>query len=172
MKTGHFKFSMNIPALFLPGLYFANRKMPLTALLILIVKAVIELPAMVLSLQTLLSDPAMLSMFNTAFPSWAEAAQKMSEMNFNTGSFSLLYNFSSILNWAMIFIFGCLSNYLYYRHSLKKIAKIKKEAAESGTDCSELIKEYGGTSSMMLVLFVILYFVLQTLSMGLIMMFI
>lgn len=172
MKIGHFKFSMNIPALFFPGLYFAYRKMPLTALLILIIKAVIELPAMVLSLQTMLSDPDMLSMFNTAFPSWAEAAQKMTEMNFNSGSFSLLYNFSTVLNWAMIIIFGCLSNFIYYRYSLKKISRIKKEAAESGTDCSELIKEYGGTSPMMLGLFIVLYFILQTLSMWVIMMFI
>ncbi len=158
MKTGKFKVSMNIPALFFPEMYFAYRKMPLTALFLMIVKTVISIPSMAVSLQMMLADKTFYDMFIFAFPSLSDAVQKVIDVNFNTGTFNMLYNFASVLNWAVIIVFSLFSNYMYYKHALKKAAEVKQNALKGGMNCSEQLKINGGASVPMLILFIVLYF--------------
>ena len=166
MKTGHFKLSMNISALFFPEFYFAYRKMPLIALLVLILKTAVSLPATAMSMQMMFDDAKMLDLFIQTFPALSDAVQRLAEVNFNTSAFNLLYNLSSILNWAVIFVFGSLSNYMYYRYTLKKASKIKREALGQNGNISERLKESGGTSALLMVLFFGLWFVINYAAMG------
>ncbi len=154
MKTGHFRLSMNISALFFPELYFANRKMYLAALLILIIRLAIDLPATAMSMQMILQEPSMAQTFIQAFPALSEAVSRIAQANFDTEAFNLLYNISSLLNWAAIFIFGSLSNYFYYKHTIKKAAKIKAQAISDGSSVSRRLSECGGTSSVSLAVFI------------------
>lgn len=165
MKTGKFKISMNFPALIFPELYFANRKMPLLALGILLLKTIIDLPATAVALQTMFADERMLQMFNTAFPQFVELTGRFAEVNLNTTMFNVLYNVSSILNWVVIILFGTFGNYIYYRNVIRKASKIKKEAVSHEESISDNLRYSGGTSPLSMAVFLVLSFVIQTAAM-------
>ena len=168
MKTGHFKISMNIPALFFPEYYFAYRKMPAAALLILILKTAVGLPSLALSMQTLFTGTDQTSiMFQSmmkSYPEFSGIAEKMSQINLDTNSFAMLYNISGLLDWIMIILFGSLANYMYYRFTIKKASALKNAAISNEMDVSQTLRENGGTSIPMLLLFFFISFILSSLS--------
>lgn len=164
MKTGHFKISMNIPALFFPEFYFAYRKMPLAALLIMLIKTAVDLPASVMSLQIMFDNPQMLAMFRQSFPELIDSVNRLMEINLNTEAFNFMLNTSNLLSWVSIFVFGSLSNYMYYRFALKKASKVKNSAISNELNISESLRSSGGTSASMLALFIGVYCVVSMIA--------
>lgn len=168
MKTGRFKLSMNIPALFFPEYYFAYRKMPAAAFMVLLVKTVIGLPGLAISMQSLFNGTDTTSlMFQSLmrdYPNFSEIAQRFANVNFNTDSFILLFNITNLINWILIFVFGSFANYMYYKYSLKKAAQIKNNAISNQLNISEHLRQNGGTSISMLLLFVVLSFIFSSIS--------
>ncbi|MDE7292998.1 MAG: DUF2628 domain-containing protein [Oscillospiraceae bacterium] len=161
MKTGHFKMSLNFIALFFPEFYFANRKMPLAAVLALVIKTLLGLPSVAVALQTYLSDRRFYEMFVTSFPALTEQFKQFMEINLNTGMFNTLYNITSIFSSIFAVGLGLFANYIYYRHAVKKAAEIKKLSPQSP---SELLREKGGTSIAMTLVFMALYFASSVIS--------
>lgn len=158
MKTTKFKLSFNIPAMLFPEFYFAYRKMPLLAFLVLLIKIFIYTPSSIISMQMLLSDPDYFDLFIKTFPSFEQVITQIAEYNVKSDAFIMLTNFTSILSWVITFIFATLSNYVYYKNIIFKGSRIKKSAATNGTNASEALKSAGGTSAALLVTFIVLYF--------------
>lgn len=161
IKETNFKISVNFSAMLFPEIYFANRKMPLIALLILIIKAALNFPSIILSLQT----PQIMNMIGS-YPEFSELFDKIAAYNVNSSAFQAASIITSLASWAMFFIFGLFSNYIYYRHALKKTKQLKANAIASGTDITASLRESGGTSTGMLILFIGLYFVFQYAAIG------
>ncbi len=163
-KLTKLKLSMNIAAMFFPELYFANRKMPFAAFLIMIFNAIIGFPANIASVQEMLKLDKTRPLMLQAYPFLAEYSEKILALDLNSDTFVLLMNIATILSWISIIIFAGLSNYWYYRHVLSKGAAIKALAEQSDTSASELLRIHGGTSAGMMILFIALSFVVQILS--------
>lgn len=168
MKSSGFKVSFNFTAMLFPELYFANRKMPLMAALILILKTIISIPSAAVSLQLLLLDDDFGDMFRAALPFSAEVIEKIISLNLNSGSFATLSDISSIVYMILIFVFAGFSNYFYYRHVLNKAAKVKAQAISEGRSAAEALRENGGTSLPMMIIFLVLYILSSYAAMGIV----
>lgn len=180
MKTGKFKMSMNFSAFLFPEFYFANRKMPIVALIIMLVKTAIDLPQNALAFQTMLTDPKYAEYFNKSFPemiNWlsslltqypllAQKVEHFKSINFNTESFNNLYNFSAVLSTLLMIFCTGFSTYIYYRLSVSKIAKIKRKSNENSANLSERLKSSGGTSPITLAVFIGLSFFMSYFSLA------
>lgn len=167
MKTTNFKPSMNIAALFFPEFYLAYRKIPLAAFLVMIVRSAISLPALTLSMQSVFSQKGYMEMFVQTFPQLAEMAKNIAELNLNTASFNTLYYAASLINCILTIALGSLANYWYYRHTLNRVSKIKKETPDNVL-CAQRIHDSGGTSGVMLAVFIVLSIILKYVCMGLV----
>lgn len=164
MRHLNLKLSMNFPAMFFPELYFAYRKMPLAAVLVLILRTIISFPAMAISTQAMFEDEMYRTMLTQMYPYISEFVEKLLSLDLTHGAFMTLYNFTNILEFAGIFIFAGFTNYFYYRHSLNKASQIKKQALSSDSNVSFALKQGGGVSAAMLILFIVLEIVMQFLS--------
>lgn len=158
MKTTRFKLSFNIPAMLFPEFYFAYRKMPLLAFLVLLIKSIISLPSSLVGMKLMLTEYGFQDVILNMYPALEAALTKVAEFNVSSGSFNMLYNISSLVSWVIIFIFATLSNYFYYKNVISKGSKVKKEAAARGANTSEALKSAGGVSAALLVTFIVLYF--------------
>lgn len=166
MRHLNLKLSMNFPAMFFPELYFAYRKMPLVAVLVLIFKTIIGFPAMAISTQTMFEDEMYRTMFTQMYPYISEFVENLLSLDLTHGAFMTLYNFTNVLEFACIFVFAGFSNYFYYKHSLNKASEIKKQAMGTGRNVSYALKQGGGVSAGLLILFIALEIVMQFISMA------
>lgn len=156
MKMGRLRLGLNFSAFLFPEFYFAYRRMPWVALIVLVLRMMIDLPSTAVSLQTMFHDESMKTMFVTAFPSFAEAFSRFAEINLNSDSFSLLLKIVYVLDWVLMIATGVIADKLYFRHTLKKATVIKRYANDHKIDSSILLREYGGSSSSMLIGFILL----------------
>ncbi|MCI7768222.1 MAG: hypothetical protein MSJ26_09650 [Oscillospiraceae bacterium] len=166
MKNLNLKLSLNFPAMFFPDLYFAYRKMPVAAALALIFKTIVGFPAMAESMRTIFMDDAYRTLYSQLFPYIAESIENLVATNIMSGAFLTVSGITNILHFVGVFFFAGFSNYFYYRHALGKASEIKKRAAETGRNVSFELKQSGGTSFALLILFVVLMFVMEIISMG------
>ncbi|MEG0615298.1 MAG: RING finger protein [Oscillospiraceae bacterium] len=143
MKETKRKLALNFSAMLAPTLYYSYRKMPMLAILSFLIKFVISLPSMIL----ILSDSA----FSTL-----PFAEIFANINVNSQSFLMVSAVANFLSYGVIFVTGLLSNWFYYRHTLRKIKEIKQ--VES-TGIPEQLKAKGGVSIPMMVTFIALPFV-------------
>ncbi|MCL2055443.1 MAG: hypothetical protein FWG90_13560 [Oscillospiraceae bacterium] len=131
----------NFMAMIFPELYFANRKMPLVALAVCVLKYLTFIPKIILEASR--ADMGVLSEY---------------AMMFDTKGSSFLA-LDSLLNFAsyiVMFVGGALSNWIYYKHSIKKISEIKSKAKEQMPDVSDYLRKKGGTSALMLGVFILI----------------
>lgn len=168
MKVTGFKLSMNIPAMLFPEIYFANRKMPLLAFLVLLMKTIVSLPSTAVSMQEMFKNDKLKEVMLQTYPFLSEAAERITGLDMSSGLAGLAYNLSGLLSWAILFVCAGFANYIYYRHAVSQSAKIKSEAAQMGVSSSMLLRASGGTSTGFMVLFIVLYFVMQYVSLGII----
>lgn len=166
MKSLNFKLSFNFSAMLFPEFYFANRKMPMAAAMILIIKTIIGFPATAVTMQRTFSNEMFRELFKESMPFAADVIDKLMNYDFTGAYFSLLLDISSVLSWIIIFICAGFSNYFYYRHVINKVKAIKTDAQLTGGNTSEILKTSGGTSWGMLALFIVLYFLSSYISMG------
>lgn len=163
MKHLGLKLSLNFPAMLFPELYFAYRKMPLTAVLVLIFRTIIGLPSTAIALQAAFSEDMYKNMIIAMYPSLSGSIDKLLSLNLTSGSFLTLYNFTNILQFILVFAFAGFSNYMYYRHCLSKAAEIKKQAASDG-NVSYALRQGGGVSAALLIAFIVIEIGAQFLS--------
>lgn len=129
MKDGKRKFTWNFPAFFLGPFYYAYRKMYGAAVITALFSALIGFPSMILQLQSI--------------PQLSQAMQGfIFQFDVHSNAFTVLYYACSILNWALIFAMGSFTNWLYYKHCLAKIKKMK----EAGPVTQSQVQKKGGTS--------------------------
>ncbi len=132
------KFSLNFPAMLFPEFYFAYRKMPLMAVLALILKVIAALPQFIY-LFSGTSDFGILSVFASQF-------------DVRSAAFRGVVMLGTAISYAAMFTFGMFGNRLYYDHSLKHIKKLKE--LFGGMAPRDVITKKGGTSALLLVLFI------------------
>lgn len=130
MKETGRKLTWNFIAMLMPSAYYAYRKMNWWILLAFVVQFAIGLPTTLLMLSTSGLLP------NLPF-------------DIKGASFQVIYSFCSLLSYGLLFAAGGFSNWLYYRHALASIKKLK--AKEIATP--ERIKAAGGGSKLYVILF-------------------
>ncbi len=123
MKDTKKKFSFNITAFFVPQLYFAYRKMWLWVILSIVISTVLSIPYIIYVLSV---SPMLGGM--------------ISGIDIESSMFNTLYNVSNFVNVIFQSFMLVFANYLYYKHSVNKIKKIK-----SNSENADLSYE-GGTS--------------------------
>ncbi len=159
MKDTGFKLSLNIPAMFFPEFYLSYRKMPLLALLALVIKTIISIPSAAVSLATMLNENGLKDIMINMYPAYESVIERIASIDLSSGSLVAVYNICSILSMLVIFAFAAFSNYFYYKTVISKAGQIKRLSAENGMNCSMLLKTSGGTSIGAMILFIILWIV-------------
>lgn len=128
MKDFGTKISLNFVCLFFPSLYFANRKMWIPAVLIGILSAILSIPEL---LYIIGSQSDMLPLMNN-----------ISDFIYNNEK--LITNLSdicSVVDWLLKLLCCLFANWIYFRHTIKKITKTK--AYYGGTVSPGKLKSIG-----------------------------
>jgi hypothetical protein len=141
------KASLNLPCILFPYFYFANRKMWLMAILTGIISIICGLPNMLLSLLTTLTTDDFMEMLQSAYG--ADMGQIFTNVTAFLQTHESLLNTLNVPFYAaglgirlLLCIFG---NYLYFRHVLKSVKKIRKRTATPQLRAALLSSE-GGTN--------------------------
>lgn len=137
MKDTGKKISLNIVSMFAPQLYFANRKMWLWTILTIIIVTILNLPMLIYNLMEMRNMAEYAELF--------EAAGFTGDFleKFSRSAMLALYDKLSYVDIAFRVVLMLFSNWLYYRHCIKKI-NLNKD--ENGEVSSEVLSEAGGTS--------------------------
>ena len=138
-ETEHF-LSWNFCAMLFPELYFAYRKMPLIALAAWIIRIISQIP------QTIV----MLSQINGL----GALSEAVSSIDVTSGAFRGVIMIGYAIFYSLMFVLGFNANKFYFRSAVKKIKKAK--AVSDGMDVRGQIVRKGGTSALLLVLFIVL----------------
>ncbi len=132
MKEAGTKISFNLICLFFPYYYFANRKMWLWALLTAAITMLLDIPSLIY----------LIGEEGAAMP--IAVMQSISQkINENSHIFKTLVTFSDILNWFLRIACCLFSNWLYMRHSIRAINKVK--AFYGGPVSPARLRSMGGT---------------------------
>ncbi len=120
------KISVNFPCLLFPHLYFASRKMWLMTFLTIAVLALCNIPAMLTSMLAAFTDKTLIEMY-------AEYGMDVPQLFGNLTAFiennepliqTLDFVFYGI-QLAFRVILCIFANHIYYRHTLKKVKKLR-----------------------------------------------
>lgn len=133
-KTGK-RISINLSSLLFPHLYFANRKMWFYALLSLVLKL-------------LTNFPVLLSQFESQGGNipWFDP---------NAPFFAAYLSICKIAYPLFFVVWGLFANFLYYRHSIRCIKKIRRNStSEEGVKAA--MKEEGGSSFSNMILIILI----------------
>ncbi|MBQ5311702.1 MAG: DUF2628 domain-containing protein [Oscillospiraceae bacterium] len=144
------KIGLNFGAMFFPELYFAYRKMPLIAILLFVLRLVVDIPSMLLTIRT----PEYSKMFMEGFSQFPELVaimESIAAMGLDrSSSFMTLCTVTSLLDTAICIAMGFYANYLYYRFAVRSVSSLKSSGNAS------FIPMAGGTSVSLCVLFVLM----------------
>lgn len=163
-KTGR-QISCNIPCLFFPGLYFANRKMWLLAGILTLISALLNLPQMAATLQSSLPD--MITAFEDTgasqmaalYPNMTEMLTAMQEkLELWEVGISRAVLICSYLKIAMGFVLAILGNWIYYRFVQRRVLHIKSMKLGITAEKTKLRME-GGTNFWLMLAMVGIYYV-------------
>lgn len=130
MKLTGKKVSFNFPAIIFKSFYFANRKMRVPAYLSLFILS-------------LLSTPNLLIYFAEDMP--GSFGELKNIIDVENSLVALLIQLASFIYYGVLFIMCFFSNWIYYRHIIKHIKRIKSNAI-SPEKCAQEIRLAGGTS--------------------------
>ena len=130
-KTGR-KFSFNLICLFFPHFYFANRKMWLLTIGSMLLEMVLNIPTVLQYMYEQLNITVR----------WA---------NVTSPAFERISTIATFAGFA-VSLFWCLfANYLYYRHTVRRIRSIKQSAGSEAA-MHDRIQTEGGTNGWNIVL--------------------
>lgn len=140
------KVSVNLPCLLFPHLYFANRKMWLVTFLTILVMALCNIPSMLTAMHTLFQDEEQMEIYmeygmdiQAMYPELIE----MLETHEN-----LLRTLDMVgygLTLAIRLLLCVFANWLYYRHALKRVKRIRSSGAPPSVQAM-LLRSDGGTN--------------------------
>ncbi len=138
-ETGH-AISWNFCAMLFPELYFSYRKMPLIALVAWLGRIISQIPEFIAMLSQLGGTGAL--------------AAAASEIDVTSSAFQGVVMIGYAIFYSMMLILGFNANKLYFRSALKKIKAVKENS--DGRDVRGEIVRKGGTSALLMVLFIVL----------------
>lgn len=138
-ETGH-SLSWNFCAMLFPELYFAYRKMPLIALAAWIGRIISQIPQTIVGLSQIEGLGAL--------------SEAVSSIDITSSAFSGVIMIGYIIFYSLMFLLGFNANKFYFRSALKKIKRVKEKS--DGRDTRGEIVRKGGTSALLLVLFILL----------------
>lgn len=138
-ETGR-SFSWNFCAMLFPELYFSYRKMPLLALLAWLGRIISQIPQMISALSQL---KGMITL-----------PEAISAINVTSSAFHGVLVISYAVLYSLMFFWGSNANKFYFQNAVKKIKSVK--AKSDGRDVRGEIVRKGGTSALLLVLFIVL----------------
>ncbi len=149
-ETGK-KLSLNFPCLFFPHLYLAYRRMWLPAILVMIVGALLNIPSMLASVLTMLTTEEFMESMQAAYSAYGMDIEAVF-----ADMLTLLQPYETlIMNMDMVFygimlagrtILGIFANWIYYRHVLKSVRRLRNRV-ESPHVAAALMQSEGGTSA-------------------------
>ena len=116
MKDTDKKISLNLLCIFFPQFFFANRKCYGWAFFTVLLISLISIPNIIVQ--------------------FAEAGlmgELLSAVKINSSLFSGMMVGSTVLNYISIIFFGLFGNYIYYKHVIKNIKRIKAEGGQLET---------------------------------------
>ncbi len=138
MKDSNRKFSMNLPAIIFPHYYFAYRKMYLPMIVALISYILLEIN---MQFEYIKDSSTLIYKLVSRDPKLLEAM-----LNFtNSDTYAFVSGLVFYIGLALSVIFACFSNWLYYRHCIRKIKAIKNKKTDDKTKV-RFIKKCGGTT--------------------------
>lgn len=135
LKKAAVKFSLNLLAFMFPQFYCASRKMYVEALVIMIIR-------------TLLSVPALIDYFSdmAVTPDTAVFSAVISYASAHAVSAGVL-NLFKALNLAVQVLFSLFANELYFRHTVSELKRMRKSVPDY-LKYREVIKTCGGLSAV------------------------
>lgn len=139
MKETKLSFSWNLVAMLFPELFFANRKLPIPAILSVLVRVVTIVP----NLLDMLYSNNMRNGF---------VGEILAHFDIAGSAFQTLVMLTYILHMSFVFLMAVFANRIYYDHCLREIPRIKKKTAPN-IILPELHRR-GGTSAGLLVVFI------------------
>lgn len=133
--------SWNFIAMLFPELYFANRKMPLLALIAVVFRGITIIPSFI----------EMFSSVNIGL--LTEFALKF---DVKSSAFQMFQTLVFVITYSLMFVGGGFANLIYYKHAVKKISHIKERIAKpkESTDIPSKLQKKGGTSGLLLSIFI------------------
>lgn len=134
-KTGR-KISFNFISLIFPQYYFANRKMWLSMILTLILKTIIAIPNILLYMTERLG-------------------RHFSWLDIDSNEFNHIYRLSAAADIIVSALFFLFANYLYYRHTVRKVTKLRAESS-SEEEFKHGLKTEGGCNMWNIVLAILI----------------
>lgn len=138
-ETGH-TLSWNFCAMLFPELYFSYRKMPLIALIAWLGRIISQIPQTIVTLSQIKGLGAL--------------SEAVASIDVTSSSFSGVMMIGYAIFYSLMFLMGFNANKFYYRNAIKKIKAVK--AKSNGYDIRGEIVRKGGTSALLLVLFIVL----------------
>lgn len=145
LKSAAVKFSVNLIAFLFPEIFFASRKMYLQATVIFLIRFLLSIPTNIFNCANMREIMAQ-TIPNYMIP--AETAEFMArfEQFWTEHCFSQnVINFTYALGVAIKVVSGLFANELYFRHTVKKLQKLRKTVPDY-LKYRNVIKTSGGIS--------------------------
>lgn len=140
--TGH-KLTWNFSAMLFPVFYFGYRKMFPMMFISALAKILIAMPSVIFAISSGTFSGGVFSTLSGIF-------------KVDSAGFNFISDVAYFLNYAFMFLMGGFANWLYYRHCLAKVKKLKeKNKAVKAVVCAK-----GGVSKLALVLISVASFTL------------
>ena len=137
--------SWNFAAMLFPEFYFCNRKMPLVALGVFLVRAAAYFPYIL----------RQMALLNESFAGMVD---------FRSTAFQVIVIICNALFYSLMFVCGAFANSIYYKKAVKAAAKIKRSVPPQ--TLRQTLRAKGGTSVALLtisiVIAVLIMFILPT----------
>lgn len=146
-QKGH-KLSLNIPCIFFPHLYFANRKMWLMTIVTVLLSVICNIPAFLLNIQEVFRTPDMISVLKELYgPEMLSAFDGL--LNFVGTNKIIIQQCNTVmfivdLAVHLLLCFG--ANWLYYRFVLRRVRRVRQSGASE--NLRKAILQTGGGVSL------------------------
>lgn len=152
------RLSVNLPGLLFPHLYFANRKMWGLTFLVIAVMVLCSIPAMFTSLRIQLTSEETVAMYEEmgmdVTNSFSGLITFVEEHELLLQRLEIVGNGIQITLRTLLCVFA---NWLYYRHTLKKVRQMR--AAKVSPDMKRmLLQSEGGTNFLNMIGAIALYY--------------
>lgn len=159
LKKAAVKFSVNFLAFLFPEFYCASRKMYLEAFIVLMVRFFLQIP----ELFDMIAHMDSYVPYNIAL--YTNLINYAAEHSFS----SRLTNTANALEIALRVVFGLVANEIYFRHTVSKLKKLRKQVPDY-LRYRTVIKTSGGISVVAVVGIILIQFLLTSIMMFILMM--
>lgn len=161
------RFSVNLPALLFPHLYFAHRKMWLVTFLVLLLMGVCSVPSLFSSMYLTLTVEENVEMYNEmGIDVLQNFAGLIAFMEEHTILMQRLEIVGTGIQLAVRILLCGFANWLYFRHAVKKVKALRSSEVTPQMR-RMLLRAEGGTNFMNMLGAIVLYYsVVIFLTMG------